>query len=37
LNQAGQRLLRSPPALLPWPCSSRNRAHRSGESRPGLP
>src|SRR6266853_6508112 len=37
LNQAGLRWLRSPPALLPWPCSSRSRAHRSGESRPGLP
>src|SRR5713226_8278174 len=37
LNQAGLRWLRSPPALLPWPCSSRSRARRSGESRPRLP
>src|SRR5438552_12931654 len=29
LNQADLRWLRSPHALLPWPCSSRSRAHRS--------
>src|SRR5467141_1954969 len=34
LNQAGRRWLRSLRALLPWPCSARSRAHRSGESRP---
>jgi len=37
LNSADPRWLRSPHALLPWPCSSRNRGHRSGESRPGPP
>src|SRR6266849_4996196 len=37
LNSADPRWLRSPHALLPWPCFSCNRAHRSGESRPRLP
>src|SRR5467141_2729467 len=37
LNQAAPRWLRSPHALLPWPCPAHSQARRSGESRPRPP